>query len=173
MGACGQLKCCVKYENNVYTSKRKILPKEGAIIKTLNGDTGKVLKLHLMEEEFELLTDQGKRRRYTILQFNQEKLDPSYVFPQEFAHIVNEISTLIGEKPKYGLEVVNEDDAPSQNIDSEESENEWAAIPEMIAKESRKDSPISKSRPSPNHQQNHHQSNQPPKKFSKKNNGQN
>ena len=37
-GACGRLKCCLKYEQEVYEEKNKRLPKPGSIVKTAEGE---------------------------------------------------------------------------------------------------------------------------------------
>ncbi|MCO4794779.1 MAG: hypothetical protein KC493_13755, partial [Bacteriovoracaceae bacterium] len=96
-GVCGQLKCCIKYEDDVYSEKRKKLPKEGTFIKVESGDTGKVTKLHVLLEQFEMLTDEGKFRRYVLSQFqNRENLPDGYKFPERFDHIVNETKEIIG-----------------------------------------------------------------------------
>ena len=98
-GVCGQLKCCIKYEDDVYTDKRKKLPKEGRFIQTKNGDKGKVTRLHVLAEEFEVLTDQGKIRRYTADQFDESiKLPKEWKFPTSFDHINSETANIIGEK---------------------------------------------------------------------------
>jgi cell fate regulator YaaT (PSP1 superfamily) len=96
-GVCGQIKCCIKYEDEVYTDKRKNLPKEGQIIKAKNGDIGKVLKLSVLVEQFEMLTDRGARRNYSASQYTgkESEAPTSYKFPESFEHIVNETQTLI------------------------------------------------------------------------------
>lgn len=96
-GVCGQIKCCIKYEDDVYADKRKLLPKEGTIIRAKNGDIGKVLKLHLLVEQFELLTDFGAKRRYAGVEFiGEENLPENYKFPETFDHIVDETKEVIG-----------------------------------------------------------------------------
>ncbi len=98
-GVCGQVKCCVRFENEVYTQKRKYLPKEGSFIKVLNGDIGKITKLHVLHEEFEMLTDKGNLRRYALSQYDTElPLPDGWKFPDRFEHVMNETKTLIGEK---------------------------------------------------------------------------
>lgn len=95
-GICGQLKCCLKYEDEGYAHKRKKLPKENTFIQLINGDRGKVTKLHILEEHFEVLTDQGTIKRYHKNMFNPEVSPPSdWVFPKRFDHIVNETSQTI------------------------------------------------------------------------------
>jgi cell fate regulator YaaT (PSP1 superfamily) len=102
-GTCGQIKCCMKYENEVYNEKRSLLPEEGDFIKTKNGDIGKVLKLHILKEQFEMLTDRGEIRKYSGSQFlGKEDSSPpqGWTFPADFASINDETSKVIGEEPE-------------------------------------------------------------------------
>lgn len=94
-GVCGQLKCCLQYENDVYYQRRKGLPEEGSMVETLSGDKGKVLRLHLLSEQFDVLTDRGNIKRYSKNQFKQT-LGANYQFPQRFDHISDETSNVIG-----------------------------------------------------------------------------
>jgi cell fate regulator YaaT (PSP1 superfamily) len=97
-GVCGQIKCCIRYEDDVYTDKRKHLPREGSFIKALNGDKGKVQKLNILIEQFEMLTDTGIRRRYSSNQYKARESDlgSDYKFPEFFENIINETQTVIG-----------------------------------------------------------------------------
>ena len=96
-GVCGQLKCCIKYEDDVYSEKRRKLPRENSFIQTQNGDKGKVTKLHILLEQFEMLTEEGKFRRYVLDQYKKGKnLHKEYRFPERFDHIINETSEIIG-----------------------------------------------------------------------------
>ncbi len=95
-GVCGQIKCCIKYENHVYTEKRKKLPPENQLIKAKNGDKGKVTKLHLFIEQFDMLTIDGKIRRYSANQFDGNTDKPSWEFPRRFDNIINETQNVIG-----------------------------------------------------------------------------
>jgi len=117
-GVCGQIKCCIKYEDEVYTEKRRNLPEEQTIVKVLNGDIGKVLRLHLLVEQFELLTDRGVKRRYAQNQFSEDiKLPENYRFPESFEHITDETREIIG-LPK---EKIFYSDAPiSQHANEDE-----------------------------------------------------
>ncbi len=63
-GVCGQLKCCLTYEDEVYQEKRKKLPRENAIVKTKDGHSGKVVRLHILSEQFETISPEGVIRRY-------------------------------------------------------------------------------------------------------------
>ena len=90
-GICGQIKCCIRYEDQVYCQKRKSLPKEGQMVKTKCGDAGKVIGLHIIKEQFDLLTDQGVKRRYHKIQYNRdERLPAEWKFPDRFDHIIDE-----------------------------------------------------------------------------------
>ena len=101
-GVCGQIKCCIRYEDDVYTDKRKNLPREGSFIKANNGDKGKVQKLNILVEQFEMLTDTGIRRRYAVNQYSGKNSDlPSeYKFPEYFDNIINETQSVIGITPE-------------------------------------------------------------------------
>lgn len=94
-GVCGQLKCCLQYEDEVYENKRRLLPKEGELIECVNGDRGRVERLHLLSEQFEMLTTEGVRRRYALTQYlSDQKAD--FHMPKRFDHVSNETSTVIG-----------------------------------------------------------------------------
>lgn len=97
-GVCGQIKCCIRYEDDVYSDKRKNLPREGSFIRAANGDRGKVQKLNILVEQFEMLTDTGIRRRYFVNQYNGKESDlgSDYKFPEYFDNIINESQTVIG-----------------------------------------------------------------------------
>ncbi|EQC48470.1 PSP1 C-terminal domain protein [Bacteriovorax sp. BSW11_IV] len=130
-GVCGQIKCCIRYEDDVYSEKREHLPREGSYIKVQNGDIGKVLKLHILIEQFDMLTDGGQIRRYARGQYDDKNCEPSlsWVFPDSFQHIVNETSTVIGitdeealRLEKYRQEVDEDDDSYDDSYDeSDES----------------------------------------------------
>lgn len=95
-GVCGQLKCCLQYEDEVYSQKRKNLPEEGSFIETINGETGRIYRLHLLSEQFDLLTREGKIKRYTSNYF-KEKIDVKQAnMPHRFDHISDETAITIG-----------------------------------------------------------------------------
>jgi cell fate regulator YaaT (PSP1 superfamily) len=94
-GVCGQLKCCLQYEDEVYTQKRRILPKVGRVIKTVNGDIGKVQKLHILIEQFDLLTTEGVIKRYSVNQFDSE-INDEKIMPERFDHITFDTNNVIG-----------------------------------------------------------------------------
>ncbi|OFZ26755.1 MAG: hypothetical protein A2381_06345 [Bdellovibrionales bacterium RIFOXYB1_FULL_37_110] len=96
-GVCGQIKCCMRFENEHYTEKREALPKENTIIRTKSKDIGKVIRLNLLESTFDLITNNGVKRRYYKTEFSSED---SYLenpdFPTRFEHIIDETSQVIG-----------------------------------------------------------------------------
>ncbi|MAX67833.1 MAG: regulatory iron-sulfur-containing complex subunit RicT [Bacteriovoracaceae bacterium] len=95
-GVCGQLKCCLQYEDEVYAQKRKKLPQEGSLIKTKNGDSGKVKKLNILSQQFDLLTDKGRIKRYTHDQLSKTYKNGEYKFPTHFDNISDETATVVG-----------------------------------------------------------------------------
>ena len=140
-GVCGQLKCCIKYENEAYREKRRRLPSENDLIRTANGDKGKVMRLHLMSEEFEMLTDKGQLRRYAKEQYlNDKHYTSGETFPKEFEHVIMENKEVIGgvkkedmvfhEKGERSLELLEgggDDSAeklPSERVLSQKNEDD-------------------------------------------------
>ena len=47
-GVCGRLKCCLKYENEIYKEKRKNMPKISELIETNDG-MGKVIDINILQ----------------------------------------------------------------------------------------------------------------------------
>ncbi|MEX1099716.1 MAG: regulatory iron-sulfur-containing complex subunit RicT, partial [Bacteriovoracaceae bacterium] len=95
-GVCGQLKCCLQYEDEVYYQKRKKLPEEGSFAETLNGEKGKIFRLHLLSEQFDLLTEKGKIKRFAQGYFKR-KLKPTEInMPNRFENISDETSIVVG-----------------------------------------------------------------------------
>lgn len=92
-GVCGQLKCCLQYEEEVYDHKRNKLPTEGTIVETYNGDVGYVRKIHILTEQFDLMTTTGNIRRYTADQYKGESTQR---MPESFDSILDETNTIIG-----------------------------------------------------------------------------
>lgn len=95
-GVCGQLKCCLQYEDDVYREKRARLPKEGDIIQTHTGEIGRVDRLHLLSEQFVMMTNRGVRKRF-VVDLYKETLDKETAnFPKEFDSISDETHKIIG-----------------------------------------------------------------------------
>lgn len=100
-GVCGQVKCCVRYENAVYTQKRKTLPKEQSLVQTRSGHRGKILKLNPLPQEFEMLCDDGHIRRFLYTEYDPDILLPQdWNFPKKLEHVVRDTEELIGEAPE-------------------------------------------------------------------------
>lgn len=95
-GVCGQLKCCLQYEDEVYGAKRKRLPDEGKFIKTKNGERGRVNRVHVLSEQFDLLTNRGFIKRYVSSMFDREISRDDAKFPDRFDNISDETATVIG-----------------------------------------------------------------------------
>ena len=91
-GLCGQIKCCIAYEEETYREKKSHLPREYELIQTANGDRGKVLRLMILEERFDMLTDQGVIRRYQAKDYNSNKykLPGDWKMPESFEYISHE-----------------------------------------------------------------------------------
>jgi cell fate regulator YaaT (PSP1 superfamily) len=121
-GVCGQLKCCLSYEEDVYTEKRKKLPSEGSFVKTKTGDSGRVRKLNILSEQFDMLTDRGHVKRYTFDQVTK-RLDKDYKFPNRFDNISDETGKVIGESE---LEISTNNDLKREYLKTEKKAAKFA-----------------------------------------------
>jgi hypothetical protein len=76
-----------------------------------NGDKGKVTKIHILSEKFEIMTDRGQIRRYECGLYDPKNKPPeNWAFPSSFEHIVNETANLIKlEKDESSKEKASED----------------------------------------------------------------
>jgi cell fate regulator YaaT (PSP1 superfamily) len=101
-GVCGQLKCCLQYEDDVYREKRAKLPKEGDIISTHTGEIGKVLRLHLLSEQFDILTNRGVKKRFVVDLFKDTLVKEEANFPKEFDSVSDETHKVIGMDEAQG-----------------------------------------------------------------------
>lgn len=95
-GVCGQLKCCLQYEDEVYKEKRSRLPKEGDIISTHTGEIGRVDRLHLLSEQFVMMTNRGVRKRYVVDLYKETLNKEEANFPKEFESVSDETFKVIG-----------------------------------------------------------------------------
>lgn len=95
-GVCGQLKCCLQYEDDVYREKRSRLPKEGDIISTHTGEIGRVDRLHLLSEQFVMMTNRGVRKRYVVELYKETLNKEEANFPKEFESVSDETFKIIG-----------------------------------------------------------------------------
>ena len=95
-GVCGQLKCCLQYEDDVYREKRSRLPKEGDFIHTHTGESGRVDRLHLLSEQFDMMTNRGVRKRYVVDLYKETTDKEGAKFPNEFEFVSDETQKIIG-----------------------------------------------------------------------------
>ena len=95
-GVCGQLKCCLQYEDEVYREKRSRLPKEGDIISTHTGEIGRVDRLHLLSEQFVMMTNRGVRKRYVVDLYKETLNKEEANFPKEFESVSDETFKVVG-----------------------------------------------------------------------------
>jgi cell fate regulator YaaT (PSP1 superfamily) len=95
-GVCGQLKCCLQYEDEVYKEKRSRLPKEGDIISTHTGEIGRVDRLHLLSEQFVMMTNRGVRKRYVVDLYKETLNKEEANFPREFESVSDETFKVVG-----------------------------------------------------------------------------
>jgi cell fate regulator YaaT (PSP1 superfamily) len=70
-GACGRLMCCLRYEHEFYVTQRKRFPKEGKIVKTLQGEE-KVISLDIFRETVTLRSVAGEARVVPLAQLQAE-----------------------------------------------------------------------------------------------------
>ena len=137
-GVCGQLKCCLQYEDVVYTHKRKKLPREGKIIKVATGEIGKVTRLHVLNEEFEMITEKGARKRYSVGQYlASEKPPQGYKFPDRFEHISNDLGQVVGKEEDLleKKDLLEEDLQELQSSGSDHVTEVWSGLPEYTKRE--------------------------------------
>lgn len=79
-GCCGRLMCCLSFEHEAYEEARKRAPKQGALVRTPDGE-GKVTHLNLLKEtatvRFET-DDAGEDRTYSFdeIKFRKQNKNP-------------------------------------------------------------------------------------------------
>lgn len=110
-GVCGQLKCCLQYEDEVYREKRSKLPREGDIISTHTGEIGRVDRLHLLSEQFVMMTNRGVRKRYVAEQYKDTLKKEEANFPTEFESVSDETFKVVGldEVAEKKIKLIEED----------------------------------------------------------------
>jgi cell fate regulator YaaT (PSP1 superfamily) len=106
-GVCGQLKCCLQYEDEVYSAKRKKMPEEGNFVTTNDGRRGKVTRIHILSEQFDVLTNKGHIRRYVSSMFDKKISMEDAGMPKRFDHISDETSTIVGLTEKEASDSKN------------------------------------------------------------------
>jgi cell fate regulator YaaT (PSP1 superfamily) len=71
-GRCGESKCCLDDKDPFYEDKLSRLPRVGDFIQTQTEEVGRVEKVDLVREEFELLTEGAVVRRYVAQMFRRK-----------------------------------------------------------------------------------------------------
>lgn len=95
-GVCGQLKCCLQYEDDVYKDKRARLPKEGDFVTTHTNEMGRVDRIHLLSEQFDMMTNRGVRKRYVSDLYKETTTKEGANFPNEFDMVTDETHKVVG-----------------------------------------------------------------------------
>jgi cell fate regulator YaaT (PSP1 superfamily) len=132
---CNEFYCCLDYKDPFYEDKRDRLPRVGDFITTHSGEMGRVEKLDLWHEEFELLTDQGILKRY-VSEHRHETLDKkTVVFPKYFETITkeNKIVVRLKEADASTLNAMEIDNQKSQETVKAFSDENFALLFEHLA----------------------------------------
>jgi len=62
-GHCGRLKCCLRYEDDIYREMKKSLPRKGAWVRTPDGQA-RIVEVQVLSREVVVENEQGKRQVY-------------------------------------------------------------------------------------------------------------
>ena len=62
-GACGRLKCCLKFEESLYKEFSKNLPRRGAKVETPDGK-GQVVEHEILSQSVVVLLNEGKKKKF-------------------------------------------------------------------------------------------------------------
>jgi cell fate regulator YaaT (PSP1 superfamily) len=73
-GTCGRLKCCLKFEEDLYREFKRNLPRRGVRVKTPQGD-GVVVDYEIITQTVEVELRKGERQKFSVeeLQFDSER----------------------------------------------------------------------------------------------------
>jgi cell fate regulator YaaT (PSP1 superfamily) len=116
---CNEFYCCLDYKDPFYEDKAARLPRVGDFITTHSGEMGRVVKLDLWHEQFELLTDQGIVKRYVSEHRHQTLDKKTVVFPSFFEKITKDTKTVVG---------LEDADAENLNVIEVEKYNSLEAV---------------------------------------------
>jgi cell fate regulator YaaT (PSP1 superfamily) len=81
-GNCGRLKCCLKYEEEVYKEKVKELPKVNAWVK-YNGETCKVVSLDILKERVRLKIGPQGEEHFEMVDVKDIEFEPRKIENKE------------------------------------------------------------------------------------------
>ncbi|MGE0440068.1 MAG: stage 0 sporulation family protein [Gemmatimonadales bacterium] len=96
-GGCGRLLCCLKYEHEFYVASRKRFPREGKLIRTLQGGE-KVIAVDIFRERVFLRGENG-HRTIPLADLREEMTRAADLPPEELAAL-----TVRRERPTRGQE---------------------------------------------------------------------
>ncbi len=65
-GVCGRLKCCLRYEYEVYVELRSNLPQRGDVVHTRSGLVGRVIDYHILAQALTIVDAEERRERIGI-----------------------------------------------------------------------------------------------------------
>jgi hypothetical protein len=127
---CNEFYCCLDYKDPFYEDKRAGLPRVGDFITTHSGEMGRVEKLDLWHEEFELLTDQGILKRYVSEQRHETLNKKTVVFPKFFETISreNKIVVRLKEADEKRLNAIETDKQKSHEAGKAFSEKNFKLL---------------------------------------------
>lgn len=127
---CNEFFCCLDYKDPFYEDKRAGLPRVGDFITTHSGEMGRVEKIDLWHEEFELLTDQGIIKRYVSEQRLETLNKKKVVFPKSFETITreNKIVVRLKEADEEKLNAIEIDKQKSHEAGKAFSENNFKLL---------------------------------------------
>ncbi len=75
-GLCGRLLCCLKYEDDLYTENRKILPEYGKKVKDVEGFEGIVTNLNIPCKKYTLINENNEKKEIVVKEksdYNEKK----------------------------------------------------------------------------------------------------
>lgn len=112
-GVCGVLKCCLNYENDQYSDQKNKIPNVGALIETKSGVQGRIEKIYLLEEYFELLVPPQSLKKFYFSEYSKiithELLFEGRISEQEGEMIQGEAPVQYSQTPEeLAVEFVNE-----------------------------------------------------------------
>ncbi|MEZ4457286.1 MAG: regulatory iron-sulfur-containing complex subunit RicT [Gemmatimonadales bacterium] len=96
-GGCGRLLCCLKYEHEFYVASRKRFPREGKLIRTMQGGE-KVIAVDIFRERVFLRGENG-HRTVQLADLREEMARAAELPPEELAAL-----TVRRERPSRGQE---------------------------------------------------------------------
>jgi cell fate regulator YaaT (PSP1 superfamily) len=87
-GNCGRLMCCLKYENEAYEEIGKTMPKQGAIVKTAQGE-GMVVEVNYLKRILRVKIEGKTPDEFTYNYFSPEEIKVIREFDQGFDEVDN------------------------------------------------------------------------------------